>query len=124
MKRVAQPTTGVTTALIYTRVSSDKQADGVSLDAQLRECRQYSARQGWALGAEFQDVMSGRRDDRPAYQHMLSEARRKRAEGSPVAVVVWRLDRLGRRLLERVQRRQDLRTPNRTVVRGLPLVEV
>src|SRR4051794_34286699 len=97
--------------LIYTRVSTTAQAtDGVSLDAQLRECRQYVTRcEGLILGREFQDVMSGRRDDRPGYQAMLAEVRRHTAEGGRVAVVVWRLDRLGRRLLERVARRQELR---------------
>ena len=45
MKRVAQLGSGVTIALIYTRVSSDEQArEGVSLDAQLAACREYVAR--------------------------------------------------------------------------------
>jgi site-specific DNA recombinase len=64
------------TALIYTRVSSEEQArEGVSLDAQLTECRRYSAQHGWILGSEFQDVLSGKRDDRPAYQALLTEVR-------------------------------------------------
>ncbi len=46
-------------ALIYTRVSSEEQArEGVSLDAQLTECRRYAAQHGWMLGPEFQDVLS------------------------------------------------------------------
>src|SRR3954470_23196949 len=91
-------------ALIYTRVSSEEQArDGVSLDAQLAECRRYAAQLGWVLGSEFQDVLSGKRDDRPAYQALLSDVRRLRAEGRRVVVVVFRLDRLGRRILERVR---------------------
>ena len=102
-------TSSIIIALIYTRVSSDEQArEGVSLDAQLAECRRYAARHGWLLGPEFQDVLSGRRDDRPAYQALLAEARRLRAEGRPVAVVVLRLDRLGRRILERVRCREEL----------------
>ncbi len=93
MKRVAQPTTGVTIALIYTRVSSDEQArEGVSLDAQLAECRRYAADRQWVIGAEYQDVMSGKRDDRPAYQQMLTEVRRLRAGGQQVSVVVMRLE--------------------------------
>ena len=101
---------GIPTALIYTRVSSEDQArEGVSLDAQLAECRRHAARHGWLLGPEFQDVLSGRRDDRPAYQALLAEARRLRSEGRPVAVVVLRLDRLGRRILERVRCREELK---------------
>src|SRR5215203_4817740 len=98
------------TALIYTRVSSEEQArEGVSLDAQLTECRRYAAQHGWMLGSEFQDVLSGKRDDRPAYQALLAEVRRLRAEGQAVVVVVFRLDRLGRRILERVRCREELK---------------
>src|ERR687893_1059539 len=99
------------TALIYTRVSSEEQArEGVSLDAQLTECRRYAAQHGWMFGTEFQDVLSGKRDDRPAYQALLAEVRRLRAEGQPVIVLVFRLDRLGRRILERVRCREELKS--------------
>ncbi len=101
---------GIATALVYTRVSCEEQArDGVSLDAQLAECRRYAAQRGWVLGQEFQDVLSGRRDDRPAYQALLAEARRLRGAGQSAAVVVFRLDRLGRRILERVRCREELK---------------
>ena len=100
----------IPTALLYTRVSSEEQArEGVSLDAQLAECRRFAAGQGWLLGIEFQDILSGKRDDRPAYQAMLTEVRRLRMAGTPVMVVVMRLDRLGRRVLERVRCREELK---------------
>jgi DNA invertase Pin-like site-specific DNA recombinase len=106
-------------ALIYTRVSKDEQArEGVSLAAQLATCRRYAAAHGWLLGEEFQDVLSGRRDDRPRYQDLLTEVRRLRTEGYPVVVAVARLDRLGRRLLERVRSRQELQ------VLGVPVHSV
>jgi DNA invertase Pin-like site-specific DNA recombinase len=105
-KKVA---TGVTIALIYTRVSSDQQAEtGVSLPMQLQEARRYAANAGMVIGKEFNDVLSGKRDDRPGYVALLDEARRLSAEGRRVAIVVWKLDRLGRRLLERVQRSQEM----------------
>ena len=45
------PLDDTTTALIYTRVSSDEQEDeGVSLPAQVSECRLYVRRQGWVFG--------------------------------------------------------------------------
>lgn len=110
MKRVSQQSTGVTTALIYTRVSSDEQArEGVSLDAQLSECRRYAASKGWILGSEYTDVLSGTRDDRPQYQALLAEVRRLRSATHPVVVVVAALDRFGRRLLERVRAREELK---------------
>src|ERR671931_1568927 len=101
---------GLVTALIYTRVSSDEQArEGLSLDAQLADCRRYAAGLGWVLGSEHQDVLKGTRDDRPQYQALLSEVRRLRAEGRAVAVVVATLDRFGRKLLERVRSREELK---------------
>lgn len=99
----------VTEALIYTRVSSDEQArEGLSLDAQVAECRRYSVLHDWALGPEYQDVMTGRRDDRPQYQMLLSDVRRLRSSGRHVVVVVAALDRLGRRLQEQVRCREEL----------------
>src|SRR5918997_5521905 len=95
---------GVTTALIYTRVSSDEQArEGLSLDAQLTACRRYAAERGWVLGDEYQDVLRGTRDDRPRYQALLAEVRRLRGDGRLAVVTVARLDRFGRRVLERVR---------------------
>ncbi len=100
----------VVTALTYTRVSSEDQRDGVSLDSQLAMCREYIARQGWVLGDEYQDVLSGKRDDRPSYQALLEDVRILRGHGRQVAVVVARLDRFGRRLLERVRAREELKS--------------
>jgi site-specific DNA recombinase len=98
-------------ALIYTRVSSEEQArEGVSLDAQLAECRRYAAQQGWVLGSEYQDVLSGKRDDRPSYRRLLADVRKFRADGQAVIVVVFRLDRLGRRILERVRAREEMKS--------------
>src|SRR5215211_4573242 len=108
-KNGAPSVPGVTTALIYTRVSSEDQArEGISLDAQLRECRHYAARMGWTIGPEFTDVMSGTRDDRPQYQRLMAEVRMMRSEGRPAAVVVAALDRFGRRVAERVRAREEL----------------
>src|SRR5207247_1764919 len=58
---------------------------------------------GWVIRNEYQDVMTGSRDDRPQYQALLAMARSLRAEGKQVTVVVKRLDRFGRKLAERVR---------------------
>src|SRR5262252_2948367 len=102
MRRAAVEATGVATALIYVRVSSDEQATGgTSLDAQVRECRKYAADHGFVLGEEFQDVLTGKRDDRPDYQRLLGRVRELRAQRQSVVVVVAALDRFGRRMAER-----------------------
>ncbi|HEY7061706.1 MAG TPA: recombinase family protein [Chloroflexota bacterium] len=98
------------TALLYVRVSSDEQArEGLSIPTQLAECRRYAAGRGWVLGAEYVDVLSGTRDDRPQYQRLLADVRALRAQGVAVVIVVAALDRFGRRLLERVRSRDELK---------------
>src|SRR4051794_13798434 len=99
-----------TVALIYTRVSTDDQADdGVSLAAQVAECRRYVGRQGWDFGDEMQDIQTGRRDDRPDYQRALLTVRGLALQGKRVAVVVASLDRLGRSIAERVRAYEELK---------------
>jgi DNA invertase Pin-like site-specific DNA recombinase len=96
-------------ALVYTRVSSDDQArEGLSLDAQVSNCRKYVVQHGWALGQEYQDVLSGLKDQRPQYQQLLEDVRRLRGEGKPVVVTVAALDRFGRSLLERARSSREL----------------
>lgn len=110
MKPPQPSSNGTPVALIYTRVSSDEQArDGTSLDAQLAECRRYVLRHEWIIDSEYTDVMSGRRDDRPDYQALLQHVRALRVDRRPAVVVVAALDRLGRRLLERVRCREELK---------------
>lgn len=100
----------LTHALLYCRVSTqDQSREGVSLPQQLAACRRYAGDHGWAIGGEFQDVLSGSRDDRPDYQRLLAEARTRCGRGESVVVIVMRLDRFGRRLLERVRAREELK---------------
>jgi site-specific DNA recombinase len=104
------PSGGLTQSLLYRRVSSQRQeAEGLSLDAQAKALREYSERQGWQVGGEYTDVESGTHDDREHYQRMLTDARRLVQAGHPVSVAVVKLDRLGRRLLERVRSREELK---------------
>jgi DNA invertase Pin-like site-specific DNA recombinase len=106
-RRRVQDDDGLIHGLIYTRVSSDEQArEGLSLPAQLQACRRYAADRGWLIAGEYRDVLSGKRDDRAQYQALLKEAKRLADEGQRVAVVVMRLDRLGRKLSERIASRE------------------
>jgi hypothetical protein len=51
--------------------------DSVSLDTQLTLCRRYIAGKPlWEVGGEYQDMMTGTRDDRPDYQRVLADVRR------------------------------------------------
>ncbi len=61
-------------AAIYTRVSTDRQQDGASLEVQLEECRRYCEGHGLSVVAEFRDVLSGLNPDRPQYQQAVALA--------------------------------------------------
>lgn len=76
----------------YLRVSTDRQgASGLGLEAQLAAVRQYVATAGGAILAEFQEVESGSRTDRPQLALALSMCRAHQAE-----LIVAKLDRLAR----------------------------
>lgn len=77
-------------AAIYVRVSTGMQDEGLQRD----ELTAFATRRGYAVVAEFRDVASGARDERPGLEAMRSAARR----GGFEVVLVWKLDRLGRSL--------------------------
>ncbi|CAA9264029.1 MAG: hypothetical protein AVDCRST_MAG77-2825 [uncultured Chloroflexi bacterium] len=115
-RRVHRPSPGLTEALLYIRVSGDDQErEGLSLPTQLASCRRYAAEKGWAIGEEYRDVLTGTRDDRPDYQRLLSDIRRQTTAGQSIVVVVPRLDRFGRKVLERVRAREELKALGVTV---------
>ena len=78
-----------TRALLYLRVSGTAQAQlGVSLPSQEQICGAYAAARGWQVVGVYQDVASGRLENRPAYQRLLQDAASLRADGGPIVVVV------------------------------------
>lgn len=100
---------GMARMLGYARISgSEHQKEGYSLDDQVASNRGYAVAQSFVIDREYLDILSGRRDDRPGYQKLLDDCRRLRAEGFRVAVVVKRLDRFGRNMLERVRAFKEL----------------
>lgn len=127
MRKTTKATTGLTAALIYTRVSTEEQADdetlaalgkkkastddnrkknrrnGQSLPTQLAEARRYvTYHPDWVMHEDYTDVMSGKRADRPQYQKLVADAKALQAQGRKVVLVVAALDRLGRNVKERV----------------------
>lgn len=64
-------------AVISARYSSDKQHD-TSIEAQLSACHAYAQRKEYIIVNEYIDrAESGRFDDRPAYQQMMSDAKKR-----------------------------------------------
>ena len=90
-----------TRAAIYARVSTSDQ----TCEMQLRELREYCARRGWQIAREFVDTgWSGAKASRPELDRLMEDARQRRFD----AVVVWKLDRWGRSLIQSVQGVQEL----------------
>jgi DNA invertase Pin-like site-specific DNA recombinase len=78
----------------YYRVSTDKQgASGLGLDAQRAAVMTYLNGGPWKLIAEFTEVESGKRSDRPELRKALAACRKLKAK-----LVIAKLDRLSRNL--------------------------
>jgi DNA invertase Pin-like site-specific DNA recombinase len=78
----------------YYRVSTDRQGkSGLGLEAQQRAVMDYLNGGAWELVAEFIEVESGKRSDRPALAQALEACRRYKAK-----LVIAKLDRLSRNL--------------------------
>lgn len=85
-------------ALIYCRISADREGSGLGVDRQREDCEALADNLGWEVVDVFTDndlsAYSGK--PRPAYKAMLEELRKGRAQ----AVIAWHTDRLHRSPVE------------------------
>lgn len=79
---------------LYARVSTHDQQ---TLPLQMRAMREYAARRGWTITFQIKEVGSGA-VERELREQLLAAARRREID----AVLVWRLDRWGRSLVDLV----------------------
>ncbi|HYF93971.1 MAG TPA: recombinase family protein [Symbiobacteriaceae bacterium] len=85
----------------YIRWSTDDQSDGTTLDVQKESCMHYVKSQGWAFREDLcfiDDGYSGGTLDRPA----MTALRQAVSAGQVRCVVVYKLDRLSRSVLDTV----------------------
>ena len=83
-------------AAIYARVSTVDQ----KCEMQLRELREYCIRRGWEIAGEYVDTgWSGTKASRPQLDRLMKHA----GEHQFDCVVVWKLDRFGRSVLNLVE---------------------
>jgi putative DNA-invertase from lambdoid prophage Rac len=85
---------------LYARVSTHDQQ---TLPMQLEAMRDYAKRRKWAVAVEVRDVGSGA-TTRPQREKLIESARRREID----LVLVWRLDRWGRSLVDLVSTLQEL----------------
>ncbi|SMD11198.1 recombinase family protein [Lentzea albidocapillata] len=81
---------------LYARLSVTKE-ESVSITRQLRSCRKYAEARGWEVVGEFIDdgvsATASRPEDRKGWTALLS------TDGFD-AVIIWKVDRLARRVLD------------------------
>jgi site-specific DNA recombinase len=98
---------------IYTRVSSEDQAERQTVEAQLHACRQYAEQRGWQVVVEFRDEgVSGSVpfEERPEGRRLLEVV----GDGLFSRVLVLCVDRLSRDVVDAAVVRRELdrrRTP-------------
>jgi DNA invertase Pin-like site-specific DNA recombinase len=85
---------------LYARVSTHDQQ---TLPLQLSAMREHAERRGWTVAVIVEDVGSGVRD-RPKREDLIRAARRRELD----LILVWRLDRWGRSLLDLITTLQEL----------------
>src|SRR5579871_4494638 len=78
---------------LYTRVSSEEQKQGHTIDSQVAELRQFATQREWSIVAVFSDeAWSGAALARPALDRLRDEAHNKAFD----AVLINDVDRLAR----------------------------
>ena len=90
---------------IYARVSTSEQ----NVDMQLQELREYCSRMNYDIFQEYVDIgISGSKESRPQFNKLLDDMRKKKFD----AILVWKLDRIGRSLQHLLQILQELNYKN------------
>lgn len=79
-------------AVIYTRYSSGSQREE-SIEGQVKECTAFAEKNGYTIIGTYADrAISGTTDNRPEFQKMINDSKRKLFD----LVIVWKLDRFAR----------------------------
>jgi DNA invertase Pin-like site-specific DNA recombinase len=87
-------------AAIYVRVSTADQ----NTDLQIRDLQEYASRQGWEIIDTYQDVISGAKASRPGLNLAMEDAAARKFD----CLLVWRLDRFRRSLVDCLNNIQEL----------------
>src|ERR1043166_8198716 len=85
---------------VYARFSTADQHNEV----QIRELTEYVQRRGWEIAGTYTDQMSAAKGKRPGLNRLMADARLRWFD----AVLVWKLDRFGRSLVNCVAGIQEL----------------
>ena len=89
---------------IYTRVSTEEQ----NPETQLKQIQGYCILNSHEIYEIYEDIISGETDSRPAFDKLLHDMHHRRFD----AVVVYKLDRIGRSLQHLLQLFQEFKNRN------------
>jgi len=103
---------------IYTRVSTEEQREGQSIDSQVRELERFSRDKGWIVVEAYKDEgWSGSMMARPELDRLRDDARGGRFQ----AVLIYDVDRLARDVVHLGIIKRDMEKRNVQVIfRKLP----
>ena len=91
--------------VFYGRYSSNNQTEQ-SIEGQLHVCQRYADQNDMQIIAEYVDrAISGKTDERPAFQKMITDSRKKQFEG----VLVYKLDRFARNRFDSAHYKKKLK---------------
>lgn len=88
------------TAGAYVRVSTADQR----CELQVRDLREYAERQGWRIAEIYEDVSIGAKASRPSLNRLMADTSARKFD----CVLVWKLDRFGRSLVDCLNNIRDL----------------
>ena len=92
-------------AVIYARYSSSAQREE-SIEGQVKECAAYAERNGYTVIGTYADrAISGTTDNRPQFQKMIEDSKRKLFD----VVIVWKLDRFARNRYDSARYKNQLK---------------
>ncbi len=107
--------TGLKTAVIYARYSSDSQSEQ-SIDGQLRVCEEYAQRNNILILNTYIDrAMTGTNDNRPDFQKMIKDSNRREWD----YVLVYKLDRFSRNKYESTMHKRTLKNDGVTLLSAM-----
>jgi DNA invertase Pin-like site-specific DNA recombinase len=78
--------------VLYARVSKGNGSQDP--ENQLRDLRSLASLKGWIIVREYVDRASGAKESRPQFDQMMGDLRRGHIDAQ--ALLVWKIDRLGR----------------------------
>lgn len=104
-RRSKSPVASVKRCGLYIRVSTEQQVDRNSLSTQKAQLREYVSNRQWQDIELFVDAgISAKNTKRPAFQKMLQYAK----EGKINVILVTKIDRISRNLIDLLNLIQDL----------------